>query len=481
MNQENFPTYDNIGFQNEEGRPPPYSPQHGLYPAIPRATPSYILATPNPINTHQSTAPAVPQDTAKNKEIKRCHWNRILCASVCFILVLAVLAILLWYFLYHQCALGKSCTYSGECLRKSQWCDGVKDCSNGEDESLCFRLYGGNFILESFSSRSQSWMPVCADQWDDNYGKTVCEQMGYNRENYVSSSQMSNGYSALKGFMKLMPGSDHKSLVHSQLSYSQSCETSSIGLRCMDCGESFAPFRSRIVGGSEALNGAWPWQVSLQIFGRRHLCGGSIISPYWIVSAAHCFQQYSRPWMWTVQSGDVSLSKMRFKQGNKVKKIISHEDYDPETNNNDIALLKLKTPLTFSETVKPVCLPNMGMEFSAGQPAWITGWGALRTSGRSPDVLHQAEVTIYSREICNKRAILNGAVTESMVCAGELNGGVDSCQGDSGGPLVVRKADVWWLAGDTSWGIECALKNKPGVYGNVTHFLDWIFWQMQIE
>ncbi|XP_057677938.1 transmembrane protease serine 2 isoform X1 [Corythoichthys intestinalis] len=481
MNQENLPTYDNIGFQNEEGRPPPYAPQHGLYPSIPQATPSYVAFAPNPINTHHSTAPAIPQDTTENKETKRCPWNRILCASLCVVLILTVLALLLWYFLSYKCALGRPCIYSGKCLYKSQWCDGVQDCSHGEDEAFCFRLHGSNYILEGFSSHSQSWMPVCGDKWDDNYGRTVCEQMGYKRQDYVSFSQTNTGSSASKGFMKLMPGSDHKSQIHSQLSYSQTCKTSSVRLRCMDCGESFAPFSSRIVGGTEAVNGAWPWQVSLQISGRRHLCGGSIISPYWILSAAHCFQQFSRPSKWTVQSGDISLFQMRFNKGNKVSKIISHEEYNPETNDNDIALLKLKTPLIFSDTVKPVCLPNFGMEFSAGQPAWTTGWGALRSSGPSPDILNQAEVTIYSTQECNKRTILNGAVTESMICAGELNGGVDSCQGDSGGPLVVRKADVWWLAGDTSWGIGCALKNKPGVYGNVTHFLNWIFWQMQTQ
>lgn len=134
-------------------------------------------------------------------------------------------------------------------------------------------------------------------------------------------------------------------------------------------------------------------------------------------------------------------------------------------------------------------------------------WMLSFSSGPSPDILNQALVTIYSRKACNNREILNGAVTESMICAGKLSGGVDSCQvslallplslthshtdmsrhnsftlqGDSGGPLVVKEADVWWLAGDTSWGIECALKNKPGVYGNVPYFLDWIYWRMQVQ
>ncbi|XP_061558471.1 transmembrane protease serine 2 isoform X2 [Phycodurus eques] len=506
FNQLNGATSENRGFQLQENRPPPYAPQQEIYPSLPQATPSYVAFAPKPVNTHQTTATAVPQNTAEKKGIKRCPWKRILCASICVALVLVVLTLLLWYFLYYQCALGKSCRYSGKCLRSSQWCDGVRDCAHGEDESQCcknieipsvldtqtvhllclakwyslhftVRLHGSNFVLESFSSHNQSWVPVCGDRWDDNYGKAVCELMGYKRQDYVTYSRTNAGSLASRGFMKLKPESDHKLQIHLQLFYSPICKESSVGLRCMDCGESVASPSSRIVGGTEASNGVWPWQVSLQISG--HICGGSIISPYWIVSAAHCFQKYSVPSMWTVYSGDISLFRMSWDGGNKIDKIISHEKYDSETNDNDIALLKLKTPLTFSRTVKPVCLPNVGMQYSDGHPAWITGWGALQPSGPLPDRLNQAEVTIYSREDCNKQAILNGAVTESMICAGKLNGGVDSCQGDSGGPLVVREADLWWLVGDTSWGIGCALKNKPGVYGNVTHFLDWIYWQMQ--
>ncbi|KAM9847020.1 transmembrane protease serine 2 [Aulostomus maculatus] len=394
--------------------------------------------------------------------------------------VLAIIGILLWYFLYYQCLLGKSCRRGGACLSFSQWCDGIKDCSYGEDEAQCFRLHGTNFLLESYSSDSQSWMPVCADNWDDNYGRAVCVQMGYKREDYMTSSQTNAGCLASSGYMKLKPGSTHGSHIQSQLTLSQNCSERAVKLRCICCGESAAVPSTRIVGGTEAVNGAWPWQVSLQISG-KHLCGGSIISPKWILSAAHCFQKYSKPNMWMVYAGDVSLFNLSFYLGQRVHKIINHENFDKDTNNNDIALLMLENSLTLTRTVKPVCLPNIGMDLSAGHSAWITGWGALASSGPYPDKLNQAEVTIYSRDTCNNPNMLNGEITEAMICAGKLQGGVDSCQGDSGGPLVVKKADIWWLTGDTSWGIGCAWKNKPGVYGNVTHFLDWIYLQMQVS
>ncbi|XP_033834091.1 transmembrane protease serine 2 isoform X2 [Periophthalmus magnuspinnatus] len=469
------PSYDNIGFRHDDGRPPAYNQIQSLYPPIPHSTvphstPQYVPSIPY-INTHLST-PDVLQTQKKGP--RRCHWKYILSTLMCVLLVVAVVSVLLWYFLFYQCFTGRSC--GGKCLSHSQWCDGVKDCAEEEDESQCFRVRGANFLLESYSSVQQSWIPVCADHWDSTHGKAVCQQMGYEGEDYGSFTQTSSG-SASQGYMKLNPTSDG-SRVQTQLSFSYSCSSRAVSLTCIACGLSSAGPSSRVVGGTEAVNGAWPWQVSLQIQG-KHICGGSIISSMWILSAAHCFQSYNRPNMWKVQYGDVSLSTMRTQLPKSVSKIVSHENYNSHTNDNDIALLKLSSPLTFSSRVKPVCLPNVGVDLSAERQAWITGWGALQVSGSTPDKMNQAEVTIYSRATCNVPYVLNNQVTKTMICAGKLSGGVDTCQGDSGGPLVVKQDGLWWLAGDTSWGIGCASQNRPGVYGNVSYFINWIHVQMQ--
>ncbi|XP_004561663.3 transmembrane protease serine 2 isoform X1 [Maylandia zebra] len=460
-NQVSGPMYDNQVFKHEE-----YSPPYSVTQQIP---------SHSSINQYYTSTPGIPANPRQTKGRKKCHWKYILSAFLCVTVILAVLGLLLWYFLYYQCLLGKSCGKGGMCLSHTRWCDGTIDCPDGEDESQCFRLQGANSMLESYSSSSQTWMPVCADNWDDNYGRTVCRQIGYSRDDYFAYSQTSAGSLASNGYMRLESGSNSGSLIQSQLTHSLLCFSKAVTLQCIECGKSSAAPSSRIVGGTEAVNGAWPWQVSLQVSG-RHSCGGSVISRYWILSAAHCFKYSSSPSLWRVYYGDVNLENMF---NSRVQKIIKHKDFDTRTNNYDIALLKLDTPLTFNNKVRPVCLPNVDLNLSANRQAWITGWGALQSTGPTPKIMNQAKVTIYSRATCNAPEVLNGEVTKAMFCAGSLEGGVDSCQGDSGGPLVVKEGNRWWLAGATSYGYGCALKNKPGVYANVPFFIDWIYENIQ--
>ncbi|XP_068187215.1 transmembrane protease serine 2-like [Antennarius striatus] len=466
-------SYDNTGFQHDDSKPPPYIPQQDVYTNLP----NYVI-TPQFVGSHPAAGPGTPYYTEQSR--KKCTLKFTFAIVAFVIAVLIAIGVLVWYYVFFRCFLGRPCRVGGRCLNRAQWCDGVRDCPDGEDERRCFRLLGIDSILGSYESDRSTWMPVCADGWDDNYGREACAMMGFNRQDFVSYSRVSAGSLGSNGYLKLEPGSNPDSGLRSRLTHSETCSAGVVALTCIECGQSLAAPNTRIVGGTEAVNGAWPWQVSLQISG-QHVCGGSIIRSSWILSAAHCFGRNSDPARWRVHSGDVSLFRMNFESGSRVSKIISHEGYNSGTNDNDIALLKLTTPLTFTDTRKPVCLPNDGINISPGHRAWISGWGSLRQSGPSPNILNQAQVTIYSRETCNAPAVLNGGVTRNMLCAGELQGGVDTCQGDSGGPLVVKEGNSWWLAGDTSWGIGCALRNKPGVYGNVTYFMDWIAEQLLNE
>uniref|UniRef100_A0A3P9HP90 Peptidase S1 domain-containing protein n=1 Tax=Oryzias latipes TaxID=8090 RepID=A0A3P9HP90_ORYLA len=192
--------------------------------------------------------------------------------------------------------------------------------------------------------------------------------------------------------------------------------------------------------------GQWPWQAMLQIpvAGGTALCGGSLINSQWILS--------------------VSLS---------VSKIIVHPNYDSRTNNNDLTLLKLASPVTFNDYIRPVCLAAAGSDFPGGTSSWVTGFGTLSSGGQGPlaSTLQEVNIPIVSNTQCNSAY---GGITNQMICAGLTTGGLDSCQGDSGGPLVIKNSTRWVQAGVVSFGEGCAKPDFPGVYARVSEFQSWI-------
>nr|XP_004556509.1 trypsin I-P1 [Maylandia zebra] len=236
------------------------------------------------------------------------------------------------------------------------------------------------------------------------------------------------------------------------------------------CGQ--APLNTKIVGGQDAPAGAWPWQVSLQASG-RHFCGGSLINNEWILTAAHCFP--NTPSRLTVHLGYESLQSTNTNGVSRsVSRIIKHSQYNSNSNDNDIALLRLSSTVDFTDYIRPVCLAEEGSVFPAETTTWVTGWGNIRdgVSLPSPGTLQEVSIPIVSNTDCNDA--YNGRITSNMMCAGVTRGGKDSCQGDSGGPLVVKNSSVWVQAGVVSFGIGCAQPNFPGVYTRVSQYQSWI-------
>ncbi|XP_050503483.1 trypsin alpha-like [Diabrotica virgifera virgifera] len=221
----------------------------------------------------------------------------------------------------------------------------------------------------------------------------------------------------------------------------------------------------RIVGGKDANITSFPYQVSLRR-SAQHACGGSIFHPYYILTAAHCVSNTARTY--TIRAGSNYSNR-----GGTVMKVCSvhvHQNYSADTMINDIAILKLCSPLSFSECILPIALPRSTDKVPVKQMGIVSGWGFQAEEGEVSDVLQMVEVPIITNEKCQS-LYMEEIVTNGMLCAGYLgSGGKDACQGDSGGPFRVNGK----LFGIVSWGYGCAQPFYPGVYTNVAAYRKWI-------
>ncbi|XP_054740017.1 trypsin alpha-like [Anastrepha obliqua] len=220
----------------------------------------------------------------------------------------------------------------------------------------------------------------------------------------------------------------------------------------------------RIVGGAATTISTFPWQISLQRSG-SHSCGGSIYSANIIVTAAHCLQSVTasvlkvRAGSTYWNSGGVLIQVSAFK---------NHESYSSSSYNNDIAVIRLASSLSFSSSIKAISLASSAP--AHGAAAAVSGWGTLTYGASSlPSKLQYVDTNIVSLSKCASSSYGYGSqVKGAMICAAAS--GKDACQGDSGGPLVSGGV----LVGVVSWGYGCAYSNYPGVYSDVAALSSWV-------
>ncbi|NWW90527.1 FA10 factor, partial [Rhynochetos jubatus] len=203
-------------------------------------------------------------------------------------------------------------------------------------------------------------------------------------------------------------------------------------------------------------------------------CGGTILNEYFILSAANCVRGWSTGLRVLVGMVDKEEEEPG-RSMHRVEKIIAHDDFDADSYDSDIALLKLEQPITFSEDVVPACLPEedfakdvlMNQRFGI-----VSGFGKTIERAQPVKRMKVLQIPYVNRTTC-KRALYQ-PVTENMFCAGYDEHGQDACQGDGGGPHVTQYNGTYFVTGIVSWGEGCGKPGKYGVYTNLSKFLPWV-------
>lgn len=230
----------------------------------------------------------------------------------------------------------------------------------------------------------------------------------------------------------------------------------------------------RIVGGQPAVPGSWPWHVALHKNTVGHSCGGALITNRHIITAAHCVwtpqpgQQYIKVHLGAHSREALPGSEM----WEEVEEICAHTSFKPNRKTSfrgDIAILKLKNKINFTNVVHPVCLPVSKEEIGDGSHLYVTGWGHTGRTGKTEATdLKQTLTKAMSTEACRDHSGRN--IPPTILCGGHEYG--SSCDGDSGGPVVHRNNGTWTLHGIVVGGPRlCGQEDEPLYFAKVSHYV----------
>ncbi|XP_012060148.1 PREDICTED: LOW QUALITY PROTEIN: uncharacterized protein LOC105623362 [Atta cephalotes] len=420
------------------------------------------------------------------------------------------------------------CDNSPTCIPTPFICDEVVDCPDHSDESSEYcdapfelRLANGSNSLQGrVEVRHHGvWGTVCDDDFTNATAVVICRSLGYGG---IAIAKKNGFFGSGQGPIWL-----DEVFCHGNESQLYRCEHNHWGQHNCDhnedagvicspgdvndaesywinsqehseqninellpsnCGQRAKDFDSdedlifqKVVHGSIAPKGTYPWQASIRVRGHsrsNHWCGAVIISPLHVLTAAHCLEGYNKG-SYFVRAGDYNTD---INEGTEIEANIEdyyvHEEFRKgHRMNNDIALVLLKgLGIPLGKDIMPICLPAENAEYSPGLNCTISGFGSIETgkTTQSKD-LRYGWVPLLDQSICRASYVYGeGAISDGMMCAGYLDEGIDTCDGDSGGPLACYHNGAFNLYGITSWGQHCGKANRPGVYVRVAYYRRWI-------
>ncbi|KAK9711186.1 PAN domain [Popillia japonica] len=417
------------------------------------------------------------------------------------------------------------CESNDECIPMTFLCDNVEDCADYSDEDPAYceaplemRLIGGQTPTEGRVEirHHATWGTICDDDFNDDAARVVCKSLGFlgparalkeahfgpgSGPIWLDQVFCHGNETSLNDCIKWDWGvhnCDHSEDVsvvcnayhnsesprHSKASLPASSEPILVPDRCGYRNDDIfldnPDVHFRVVQGSKAKQGQYPWQASLRVKGPTslsHWCGAVVISAKFVLTAAHCLHGFTKG-AYIVVAGDYDVNTEEgSEQQVYIDEFYIHEEFRKGTKmNNDIALIRLKgSGFNITRDVQPICLPDADFTDETGLNCTISGFGSVR-SGRAvaSKELRAGWIPIQPSDVCKMPHIYGNTITEGMICAGTLDGGVDACDGDSGGPLACLHNGLFTLVGMTSWGQHCGEANKPGVYVKIAHYRKWI-------
>ncbi|XP_060085251.1 uncharacterized protein LOC132564621 [Ylistrum balloti] len=362
----------------------------------------------------------------------------------------------------------------GNCVDKKERCDFHKNCPDQSDERECL-IRDSSGVLKIASD--QTYVPVCADSWTDTSGYLACEKLGDKRT--VNSSSMTYT-SALYASINIT--GSHNSYL-GRVNIGPLCKDNKVVvITCVprDCGRRHVTdgIVQYIVNGDAAVPGAWPWQGSLQVgdFG-NHICGASLISPDFIVTATHCVNDFLDPTSMSVVFGTTNrVTGGVTKETYKVKRVIKADNSYYRFGPGDLSLFQLAHSVKYTPYIQPICLPEEGEIFPETAICYTTGWGRTEPEGEYSVTLNELKMKLWTLPKCNGTNGWNGTIADTYMCAGYYSGIKSVCKGDSGGPLVCKDTmGTWKLVGVSSYvSSYCNWTARPNVFTDVRRYVNWI-------